>query len=103
MKQLTAKENHSMSNSNSIDSLSPKGLKCSDQKSLLKRPKSSDKENCHDAYWASNPVVIPSEVSLKIINQEGIKRKFRVNVRQKMEKSVCLTNINLYCNIYAVL
>ena len=31
----------------------------------------------------------PSEVSLKIINQEGKKRKFRVNVRQKLEKLVC--------------
>ena len=30
----------------------------------------------------------PSEVSLKIINQEGRKRKFRVNRRQKMEKLV---------------
>ena len=31
----------------------------------------------------------PSEISLKIINQEGKKRKFRVNVRQKLEKLVC--------------
>ena len=100
MKLLIAKKHHSKSK---INSLSPKGSKCSDQKSLLKSSKSSDKGNCHDAHWASNPVIIPSEVSLKIINQEGIKRKFRVNVRQKMEKSVRFTNINLYCNIYAVL
>ena len=89
MKQLIPKENHSKLNTNSIESLSPKELKCSDQKSFLKRSKSSDKKNFHDAYLASNLVIIPSEVSLKIINQEGRKRKFRVNVRQKMEKSVC--------------
>ena len=31
----------------------------------------------------------PSEISLKIINPKGKKRKFRVNVRQKLEKLVC--------------
>ena len=86
------------SNINSVESLSPKGVKCSDKKSLLEHLKSSDKENFHDAY----PVIKPSEVSLKIINQEGRKRKFRVNVRQKMEKSVCLSNINLNYKIYEV-
>ena len=103
MKQLIAKENHSELKSNSIESLSLKDLKCSDQKNLLQRSKSSDKENFHDAYLASNLVIIPSEVTLKIINQEGRKRKFRVNVRQKMEKSVRSTNNNLDYKIYEML
>ena len=34
---------------------------------------------------------VPSDVSLKIINQEGKKRKFIVNVRQKMKKLVYKT------------
>ena len=41
--------------------------------------------------WLKN-LSNPSEssaISLKIINQKGKKRKYRVNVRQKLEKLVC--------------
>ena len=35
--------------------------------------------------------IVPSDVSLKIINQKGKKRKFIVNMRQKMKKLVFKT------------
>ena len=53
-------------------------------KSIFANAKDHDDEMkpcLKDLSYASEP----SEISLKIINQEGKKRKFRVNVRQKLE------------------
>ena len=39
-------------------------------------------------YCLKDPLyeTVPSEISLKIINQKGKERKYRLNIRQKMKK-----------------